>query len=65
MVATAEDTRFGTSLPPAIRRRLRLQAAAQGVKQATLLAALLDKALMTEAELGALIANGAGDDEHR
>ena len=27
MSATAEDTRFGTSLPPGIQRRLRLQAA--------------------------------------
>ena len=60
MSATAEDTRFGTSLPPAIRRRLRLQAAVTGTKMAPLLASLLDKALMSEDELAAAIRNGDG-----
>ena len=55
----AQDTRFGTSLPPAIQRRLRLQAAATGTRMAALLASLLDRALMTEDELAELITNGS------
>lgn len=63
MSTAAEDTRFGTSLPPAIQRRLRLQAAVTGTKMAPLLASLLDKALMSEDELAAAIKNGASDDD--
>jgi hypothetical protein len=64
MSPTAEDTRFGTSLPPAIQRRLRLQAAATGTKMAPLLAEVLDKALMSEAELAELIRTGGIADDH-
>ena len=62
MSATAEDTRFGTSLPPAIQRRLRLQAALTGTKMAPLLAAVLDTALMSEDELADRIRNGETTD---
>jgi len=65
MSTAAEDTRFGTSLPPAIQRRLRLQAAVTGTKMAPLLASLLDRALMSEDELAAAIRNGASDDGTR
>jgi hypothetical protein len=64
MSPTAEDTRFGTSLPAAIQRRLRLQAAATGTKMAPLLAEVLDKALMSEAELAELIRTGGIADDH-
>ena len=63
MSPTAEETRFGTSLPAAIQRRLRLQAAATGTKMAPLLAEVLDKALMSEAELAELIRTGGAVDE--
>ena len=64
MSPTAEDTRFGTSLPPGIQRRLRLQAVATGTKMAPLLAEVLDKALMSEAELADLIRAGSAADDH-
>lgn len=63
MSATAEDTRFGTSLPPAIQRRLRLQAAVTGTKMAPLLASLLDRALMSEDELADRIRSREATDD--
>lgn len=57
------DDRWGTTLPPGIRRRLRLQAAVSGTPMSKVLAVLLDEALPTEAELAAQIVSGGRRDD--
>lgn len=63
MPTAPDDTRFGTSLPPAIQRRLRMQAAATKTRMATLLTRLLDEALMSDAEIAELVRNGGTSDD--
>jgi hypothetical protein len=62
VTAAAKDTRFGTSLPLPIQKRLRMQALLTRTKIAQLIASLLDQALMSEAELAAAMQNGDGDE---
>lgn len=58
-----KDDRFGSTLPLGIRKRLRLQSAVTGKPMSKVLAALLDAALPSEAELAAQIMSGGAHDD--